>query len=138
MASPPANLANRQGLLLTYSKKSLLKPLCVIWGIIIVTGEVFIFTFDLSRCPWPQRKEWQASISSTGKKPYRIALIADPQIIDKYSYERSPLLIRLTQIITDQYMRKAWKTVQRSLDADAYVFLGDLMDGGREWSNEKE
>ena len=41
---------------------------------------------------------------------------------------------RLTVLYTDRYIRKSFQQVQRRLDPDSVFFLGDLFDGGREWS----
>ena len=35
---------------------------------------------------------------------------------------------------TDQYMRRAYSRIQTELYPDTVFFLGDLFDGGREWS----
>jgi ethanolamine phosphate phosphodiesterase len=35
--------------------------------------------------------------------------------------------------ITDNYMRKSYKQLQKTLHPDTVMFLGDLFDGGREW-----
>lgn len=35
---------------------------------------------------------------------------------------------------TDQYMRRAYSRIQTKLYPDTVLFLGDLFDGGREWS----
>jgi len=35
--------------------------------------------------------------------------------------------------ITDNYMRRSYKQLQKTLHPDTVMFLGDLFDGGREW-----
>lgn len=35
--------------------------------------------------------------------------------------------------ITDNYLRRGYKALQRNLNPDSLFFLGDLFDGGREW-----
>jgi ethanolamine phosphate phosphodiesterase len=43
-------------------------------------------------------------------------------------------LSTLTVRYTDQYLRRAFSKIQTSLHPDTVFFLGDLFDGGREWS----
>lgn len=40
----------------------------------------------------------------------------------------------MTVKITDLYLRRAYTRIQRDLDPSTVLFLGDLFDGGREWS----
>ncbi|CAG8483522.1 6373_t:CDS:2 [Diversispora eburnea] len=63
-------------------------------------------------------------------KPYRIAVIADPQIIDDYSYGRTGIFQKISEIYPDIYMKKNWKNMQNIFNPDAIIFLGDLMDAG--------
>lgn len=43
----------------------------------------------------------------------------------------------LTKVFTDRYMRRNWKYLMASQNPGTVVFLGDLMDGGREWEDKK-
>ena len=62
-------------------------------------------------------------------------LIADPQIVDPHTYPGRPWpLSTLTVRHTDSYLRKSFQLLQSYLTPDAVIFLGDLFDGGREWS----
>jgi hypothetical protein len=64
-------------------------------------------------------------------KPIHVLLIADPQIIDQYSYpSRGPLLSWLTRLVVDLNLRKNWHASLQH-KPDAIVFLGDMMDNGR-------
>ncbi|KAG0046885.1 hypothetical protein BGZ83_007960 [Gryganskiella cystojenkinii] len=65
------------------------------------------------------------------KDRYRIAIIADPQLTDWYSYRQTGFVLRLVQIYTDLYMRRSFRRLHSSLRPDAVLFLGDLNDGGR-------
>jgi hypothetical protein len=66
-----------------------------------------------------------------------MAIVADPQIIDAYSYNQSPGLgLTLTEFYTDIYMVKSFYYLQKLHQPDAILFLGDLFDGGREWQDE--
>lgn len=70
----------------------------------------------------------------TGATPHRIALIADPQLVDPHTYPGRPWpLSTLTIKHTDVYLRRAYSRIQRDLDPHTVLFLGDLFDGGREW-----
>ena len=64
-----------------------------------------------------------------------MVLIADPQLVDPHTYPGRPWpLSRLTIRYTDLYLRKSFQQIQLTLDPDSVFFLGDLFDGGREWS----
>ena len=66
-------------------------------------------------------------------RPYRLVLIADPQLIDPHSYPGRPWPLNpLTMRITDNYMRRSYIQLQSVLHPDSLFFLGDLFDGGRE------
>ncbi|KAI9599407.1 Metallo-dependent phosphatase-like protein [Syncephalis fuscata] len=68
---------------------------------------------------------------------FRLAIVADPQIIDAYSYHQSPGVgLALTEFYTDIYMIKSFYYLQKLHKPDAILFLGDLFDGGREWKDD--
>lgn len=68
-------------------------------------------------------------------KPHRVALVADPQLIDPHTYPGRPWpLSALTVALTDKYLKRSYKLLHGSLDPDTVFFLGDLFDGGREWA----
>lgn len=49
------------------------------------------------------------STSTTTNKPHHVLIVADPQLIDIYSYPNRPYLIKLLTIwITDLYAKKSW------------------------------
>ena len=55
--------------------------------------------------------------------------------MDPHTYPGRPWpLSTLTVKHTDLYMRRAYSRIQRDLFPSTIVFLGDLFDGGREWS----
>ena len=67
--------------------------------------------------------------------PHRLVFIADPQLVDPHTYPGRPWpLSALTVRHTDLYLRRAYKRIQTILYPDTIIFLGDLFDGGREWS----
>ncbi len=57
--------------------------------------------------------------------------------MDPHTYPGRPWpLSTLTIKHTDLYLRKSFKLLQSYLAPDTVVFLGDLFDGGREWSTD--
>ncbi|GAB5590987.1 hypothetical protein Unana1_05887 [Umbelopsis nana] len=70
--------------------------------------------------------------------PYNILIIGDPQLTDKFSYGRTGIIQWLTELYSDLYMRRNWNNLNRKLKPDTIIFLGDLMDGGREWTDDSE
>lgn len=67
--------------------------------------------------------------------PHRLVLIADPQLVDPHTYPGRPWpLSSLTIFYTDLYLKRSYTILQRTLSPDSVIFLGDLFDGGREWS----
>jgi len=65
------------------------------------------------------------------QKPHHVLLVADPQIVDKYSYPgRGIILSYFTRLIVDLNLRKNWQAALRKRP-DTVVFLGDMMDNGR-------
>lgn len=65
-----------------------------------------------------------------------MVIIGDPQIVDENTYSRRGIGMWLTKIFTDRYMRRNWKHLMRQ-NPGTVIFLGDLMDGGREWEDNK-
>ncbi|KAF9574921.1 hypothetical protein EC968_004922 [Mortierella alpina] len=70
------------------------------------------------------------------KERYRIAVIADPQLTDWYSYKQTGLLLKIVETYTDLYMKRSFRRLHSALQPDAVLFLGDLNDGGRDSSDE--
>lgn len=62
-------------------------------------------------------------------------MVADPQLVDPHTYPGRPWpLSSLTETYTDMYMARNFRLINQDLDPDSVVFIGDLFDGGREWS----
>ena len=60
--------------------------------------------------------------------------LADPQLIDPHSYPERPWPLQpLTILHTDNYLKRSYIQLQKTLHPDTLFFLGDLFDGGREW-----
>lgn len=63
--------------------------------------------------------------------------LADPQLIDPHTYPGRPWpLSTFTVLHTDNYLKRSFVQIQKSLHPDTIFFLGDLFDGGREWGRQ--
>ncbi|KAK6455323.1 Metallo-dependent phosphatase-like protein [Scheffersomyces xylosifermentans] len=103
----------------------------LIWVITIHYFERIYARNVVASCNWSNWEDWPENAS-----PHRIALVADPQIVDAYSYPGRPAIIDfLVQKVTDNYLRRNHKFMHSELDPDTTIFLGDLFDGGREWDD---
>ncbi|KAF2118314.1 hypothetical protein BDV96DRAFT_569647 [Lophiotrema nucula] len=109
---------------------SLVKVLIVVWFITLYWGERSVFKGSVDHCRWEQWEKWDASAN-----PHRLIFVADPQLVDPHTYPGRPWpLDTLTVKHTDLYMRRTYSRMQKILYPDTVIFLGDLFDGGREWS----
>ncbi|CAG8547983.1 7069_t:CDS:2, partial [Paraglomus occultum] len=129
------NLTKRHSSGLDWNKTVTILKLC--WICAIVFGEVFIFHMAVWDCGWPEISEWNTNIA----KPFHMAVITDPQLIDESSYQRARVLTLITEFYSDNYMRKNWRNLLHYYNSDAIMILGDLLDSGRElddmrWSEE--
>ncbi|KAH8734610.1 hypothetical protein BGZ61DRAFT_343682 [Ilyonectria robusta] len=107
--------------------------LVLIWMVVLLYGERWIFDSKVADCDWASWEKWPK-----GTKPHHLIFVADPQLIDPHSYPGRPWPINpLTVTITDNYLRHGYKALQRHLHPDSVFFLGDLFDGGREWKTRK-
>ncbi|VVT48468.1 uncharacterized protein SAPINGB_P001794 [Magnusiomyces paraingens] len=105
--------------------------LLVVWFLALYYGERIYPRSAISACRWPKDKDWPSDVH-----PARIALVADPQLIDDHTYpSRNWIFQRISEFIVDVYLRRNWVYINSVLDPDANIFLGDLFDGGREWSD---
>ncbi|KAF2217398.1 hypothetical protein CERZMDRAFT_30825, partial [Cercospora zeae-maydis SCOH1-5] len=87
----------------------------------------------ITTCDWRNWESWHRDA-----QPHRSVFVADPQLVDPHTYPGRPWpLSSLTEFYTDLYMQRNFKLINQELDPDSIVFLGDLLDGGREWSTER-
>lgn len=100
------------------------------WVLLVWWGERTVFESAIRECAWENWEDWPS-----GATPHRMALIADPQIIDPHTYPRRGLSLAATIYYTDQFMRRSYSTLQEVLLPSTTLFLGDLFDGGREWAH---
>ncbi|KAF8893996.1 Metallo-dependent phosphatase-like protein [Infundibulicybe gibba] len=117
--------------------RALVQILRGIWAIVIVWYELGVFVSSARTCQWPglnlPSTELPASIT-----PAHILIVADPQILDKNSYPgRAVILTYISQLIVDLNIRKNWRAALLK-KPDAVVFLGDMMDGGRNLMSDLE
>ncbi|OCK84674.1 hypothetical protein K432DRAFT_344622 [Lepidopterella palustris CBS 459.81] len=106
------------------------KVLTVLWLFLLYWGERSVFMNSIGDCEWENWESWSSNAS-----PHRLVFVADPQLVDPHTYPGRPWpLSTLTVIHTDTYLRRAYSHIQKVLYPDTVVFLGDLFDGGREWS----
>ncbi|PYI09634.1 hypothetical protein BO78DRAFT_337254 [Aspergillus sclerotiicarbonarius CBS 121057] len=109
----------------TISNALILFWICTLWW-----GERTVFQDSVKTCAWGNWEKWPQ-----GASPHHVAFIADPQLVDPHTYPGRPWpLSTLTVKFTDQYLRRSFSSIQNGLGPDSVLFLGDLFDGGREWS----
>ncbi|ANB15473.1 putative lipid phosphatase CDC1 [Sugiyamaella lignohabitans] len=111
------------------TKPTYLHALLLSWVLLLWYGERhYPYSAIKSKCHWHAH--------TSGSHPSRVALIADPQLIDDNTYPTRPkTLLAITKYIVDSYLRRNWVNINKILDPHANIFLGDLFDGGREWSD---
>lgn len=114
--------------------------LILIWMVALWWGEEEVLKRSVDACTWNHWESWPAAAT-----PHHVVFVADPQLVDPHTYPGRPWpLSSLTVRYTDLYMRKSFQQITQTLAPDSVFFLGDLFDGGREWtagsgySDEKE
>ncbi|KAG9258154.1 calcineurin-like phosphoesterase-domain-containing protein [Emericellopsis atlantica] len=101
-----------------------------VWMVVLLWGERWVFDSRVASCDWDHWEDWPKDAT-----PHHLIFVADPQIIDPHSYPGRPWpLSPLTLLVTDNYLLRGYKALQYHLAPDSLFFLGDLFDGGREWS----
>ncbi|KAG0348255.1 hypothetical protein BG004_005574 [Podila humilis] len=125
-------MTNPSSLRATSHRSSHVKSLRFLWCLALLSGEHIIYWVLIYRCSWPENSHWSAE---RVQDRYRIAIVADPQLTDWYSYKQSGLLLFLVETYTDLFMRRSFSYLHRGLRPDAVLFLGDLNDGGRDTAN---
>ncbi|KAL6711961.1 hypothetical protein ACN47E_003004 [Coniothyrium glycines] len=109
---------------------TLAHALVLVWWVVLYWGERAVFNGAVGDCDWERWENWEA-----GANPHRLIFVADPQLIDPHTYPGRPWPLNpLTYKYTDLYLRRTYSRFQTLLYPDTIFFLGDLFDGGREWS----
>lgn len=120
---------------------SLTAVLCVLWAATLLYGEMFAFWWPSlsSSCSWP--RPHPSTTAGVGYEPeyIKIAVLADPQIMDRTSHGLAPksLALEILQFYTDLFMRRAFLASIMPFEPDVVLFLGDYFDGGPILSNEE-
>ncbi|KNC30270.1 hypothetical protein FF38_09740, partial [Lucilia cuprina] len=79
----------------------------------------------INQCKWPSDNDGTT-----------VALIADPQLVDDNTYPgRNRIASYFTRVITDRFMARNYRMLRHTLKPEYVIFLGDLFDGGREWTD---
>lgn len=117
------------------------------WVLVLNWGEAGTFSQSITSCDWNLWEDWVGfhglqdrdvqltDLQPAQATPHRLVLVADPQLIDPHTYPDRPWpLSTLTIKHTDLYLSRTFSRIQRTLRPHTTVFLGDLFDGGREWS----
>jgi len=99
------------------------------WLLLVVYYERYIWTAAVSACRWETWEKWPADAT-----PHRVALVADPQLVDIHTYSRRGFSLAATIFYSDRYLARAWSLMNQELAPTEAYFLGDLFDGGREWA----
>lgn len=100
-----------------------------VWIALVYYYERHHISNAFAKCSWDS---WENS----GSEKHRILLVADPQIVDDYSYPGQPRILNyVVKKITDNYLRRNYLFAHKSLAPNTTIFLGDLFDGGREWND---
>ncbi|RCK64946.1 Cell division control protein 1 [Candida viswanathii] len=106
----------------------LLLILLLAWVTTFYLQERYFTYSKILQCHWPEL--------TNPKQQTNILLIADPQLIDNHTYPgRNELLLKLSQHTVDTYIKKNYNALLDTLSPDYTMFLGDLLDNGRDSSD---
>ncbi|GKV26857.1 hypothetical protein SLEP1_g36078 [Rubroshorea leprosula] len=114
--------------------------LCLIWLGTLLYGEMFAFWMPpFFSCSWPHRSNSKMAGQGHAGDYVKVAVIADPQLMDKTSLHLPPksLALEIAQFYTDLYMRRAIFSSVLPFKPDVVLFLGDYFDGGPNLSDEE-
>uniref|UniRef100_A0A0E0KEQ6 Calcineurin-like phosphoesterase domain-containing protein n=1 Tax=Oryza punctata TaxID=4537 RepID=A0A0E0KEQ6_ORYPU len=106
--------------------------LCAAWAAALLYGEMGAYWAARFSCSWP-------SSSPSPNNHVKIAVVADPQLMDSTSLGLPPSSIALqaAEFYTDLNMRRSFQSVVLPFKPDVLLFLGDHFDGGPYMSNEE-
>lgn len=108
--------------------------LLIYWASAIHYLERTRVTNAMRACDWGTWENWTGDKADV--KPHRVALIADPQLVDDHTYPTLPRWAgELLRKMSDNYLFINHKYMQSLLDPDSTIFMGDLFDGGRDWED---
>lgn len=90
---------------------------------------------------WQERyyvRSTMISCNRNTKTSMRIALLGDPQLIDRTTYSHPKPIIDYVAFETDTRMKRQFKSLLIDLKPEIVVSLGDMLHGGRDYFDEKE
>lgn len=120
--------------------------LCLIWALTLLYGEMFAYWLPpLFTCSWPHLlHSSSSSTTQTDNGNYqadyvKVAVIADPQLMDKTSLRlpAKSLALELAEFYTDLNMRRSFFSSILPFKPEVILFLGDYFDGGPYLSDEE-
>ncbi|KAL0381222.1 UNVERIFIED_CONTAM: hypothetical protein Sangu_0186500 [Sesamum angustifolium] len=116
--------------------------LCIVWALSLLYGEWFAYLVpSIWTCSWPHQRPSSSSLDGVDypSKYVKIAVVADPQLMDRTSLRLPPksFALEFAQFYTDLYMRRAFLSSVLPLKPDVVLFLGDYFDGGPILSDEE-
>ncbi|ETV71312.1 hypothetical protein, variant 2 [Aphanomyces astaci] len=95
-----------------------------VWAVVFAWGELGAGMYAMHSCDW----------AYGDRKEYHLAVIADPQLTDFYSYDmvKGSWVLWLTEFYSDLYMRRHFSLLARKANPPhGVMLLGDLFDGGK-------
>ncbi|KAK4409342.1 hypothetical protein Sango_0007200 [Sesamum angolense] len=100
----------------------------------LLYGEWFAYLVpSIWTCSWPHQRPSSSSLDGVDypSKYVKIAVVADPQLMDRTSLRLPPksFALEFAQFYTDLYMRRAFLSSVLPLKPDVVLFLGDYFDG---------
>lgn len=133
--SPELKLRPKRRLAESGSFLKLLVIILALWVLLIHYFERIRVRNAVNACQWDTWENWKGDKAKV--KPHRIALLADPQLVDDHTYPKLPRLANyVIRKMSDNYLYINHKYMQAYLDPDTTIFVGDLFDGGREWDDD--
>ncbi|XP_062087982.1 uncharacterized protein C630.12 isoform X2 [Humulus lupulus] len=122
-------------------QRELTSLLCVIWAVTLLYGEMVAYWVpSLWSCSWPHLHHNSTINGATNQRHYvKIAVITDPQIMDRTSLNLAPksFALEMAQFYTDLFMRRAFLLSVMPFKPDVILYLGDYFDGGPYLSDEE-
>ncbi|XP_042036572.1 uncharacterized protein C630.12-like [Salvia splendens] len=115
--------------------------LSLFWAMNLLYGEWFAYLVPShSTCCWPhlQRPSLPNGVGYSSSY-IKIAVIADPQLMDRTSLPLAPksLALKVVRFYSDLYMRRAFLSSILPFNPDVILFLGDYFVGSYNLSDEE-
>ncbi|XP_066387775.1 uncharacterized protein C630.12-like isoform X1 [Miscanthus floridulus] len=109
--------------------------LCAAWAAALLYGEMGAYWASYLACSWPS----SSSSSSPPNNHVKVAVVADPQLMDSTSLglPSSSVALQAAEFYTDLNMRRSFQSTILPFKPDVVLFLGDHFDGGPYMSDEE-